>query len=98
MSEHRETKLVIEELLQKAFLPISLEIIDDSHAHARHAEAKLRPSAGHFRVMIKSAHFDGLPQIKRHRMVYEVIGDLMVHEIHALSLRLFASDEEISGT
>lgn len=93
MTIHHDTRTEIEEILSKAFSPISLEVIDDSKSHQGHAEAKLRPQAGHFQVIMKSAQFDGLNQIKRHRMVYAKLAELMDSKIHALSLSLHASDE-----
>lgn len=96
MSSHASTQKEIETILRNAFAPIALEVIDDSAAHARHKEARLTPSAGHFKVVMKSARFDGLTAVKRHRLVYEHLTNLMEHKIHALSLSLYASDEELT--
>lgn len=93
MSIHDTTKQDIEEILRSYFLPLSLEVIDDSAAHRGHAEAILHPKAGHFKVIMKSAKFDGVNQVKRHRMVYEQLAALMDSRIHALSLNLQASNE-----
>lgn len=41
----------------------------------------------HFDLLVVSDRFDGLPLLKRHRLVYDALGDLMRAEIHALSLR-----------
>jgi stress-induced morphogen len=93
MSIHSETKHEIEEILNRSFSPISLQVTDDSSTHQNHAEAKLRPRAGHFKVIMKSAQFDGVNQLMRHRMVYEKLATLMDKKIHALSLNLYASNE-----
>lgn len=72
----------IRERLQTAFAPELLEVVDEGHKHAGHAgEGK-----GHFHVRIVSDAFAGHPPIKRHRMIYKVLDDLMNHGIHALSI------------
>ncbi len=60
----------------------SLEIIDESHKHANHAQS----SGGHFRVRIVSEDFQDKSLIERHRMVYGILGDMLKNEIHALSI------------
>ena len=60
----------------------SLDIIDESHNHANHSQS----SGGHFRVRIVSEDFKDRSLIERHRMVYEVLGDMLKNEIHALSI------------
>ncbi|USN51965.1 MAG: BolA family transcriptional regulator [Myxococcales bacterium] len=90
---HSLTKDAIEKILQEQFKPLSLEVIDDSHAHRGHAAALEQPQAGHFSVMMVSEAFNGLNQVKRHRLVYQALGELMHAKIHALSLNLRAIDE-----
>ena len=79
------------ELLEQSFHPVSLEIEDQSHLHAGHAGAK--DGRGHFRVSIVSAAFEGMNPIARHRAIYDVMGDLMKTDIHALSIDALASSE-----
>jgi BolA protein len=71
-------------LLEAAFQPDELEIVDDSHRHAGHAGA--RDGRGHFNVRIRSHHFSGKRTVERHRMVYAALGALMRTDIHALSV------------
>lgn len=47
----------------------------------------------HFAALIVSECFEGMPLVRRHRMVYESLGDLMRAEIHALSLRTLTPAE-----
>ena len=75
----------IRERLQVALDPVSLEIQDDSAAHAGHEGAK--SGGGHFNVSITAAAFAGKTPIQRHRMVYEALGTMMDHDIHALSIK-----------
>jgi BolA protein len=68
-----------------------VQISDDSAAHAGHAGA--REGGGHFNVLIVSPAFAGLPLIKRHRLVYQALDDLMKKQIHALSIQALTPDE-----
>ena len=81
---------VIRDRLTQAFAPQSLEIVDDSHKHAGHASAR---GGGHFNVHIVSTAFAGKNLVQRHRMVYEAMGDLMQHEVHALSIKAETPNE-----
>jgi BolA protein len=68
--------------LAAALAPTELEVLDEGHRHAGHANA----GKGHFHVRIVSAAFTGVLPIKRHRMVYAALNGLMDHGIHALSI------------
>ena len=78
-------------LLQAAFAPDVLEIVDDSHRHVGHAGA--RDGRGHFSVEIRSEAFAGLSSVARHRAVYAALGDMMTTDIHALSIRASAASD-----
>ncbi|MGV6851293.1 MAG: BolA family protein [bacterium] len=41
----------------------------------------------HFEAVVVSQQFEGLNTIKRHRMVYDTLGNKMGNEIHALGLK-----------
>ena len=86
-----ERVAVIETRLNEALSPESLAVDDESHLHAGHAGA--RDGRGHFRVMLVAECFAGQPMIKRHRMVYQALGELMQTDIHALSIEAWSSDE-----
>lgn len=68
-----------------------ISIRDDSHLHIGHAGAA--SGLGHFFVTIRSPRFAGLNPLQRHRLVYEVLGDLMKTDIHAIQIRAHATDE-----
>jgi len=72
----------IQALLEDAFAPLELEIIDESHLHAGHAGAQ--DGRGHFAVRIVSSAFRDTRPVERHRMVYSALGDMMRTDIHAL--------------
>ncbi len=76
----------IQELLTHSSLnPSYLEVIDDSHEHLGHAGAE--QGAGHYTVIINSPVFTGKSPVKRHQMVYEILGELIGPEIHALRIQ-----------
>ena len=75
-----------------ALAPESLEVSDDSAAHAGHAGAAPGGNT-HWTVAIVSRAFEGKPMLARHRMVYAALGELMNNPIHALQIRALAPDE-----
>ncbi len=83
MSKQRIVK--IRARLIKAFQPVELEIVDESHLHVGHEGA--RDGKGHFRVRIVSDKFADLPAVRCHRLIYMAIGDLMDTDIHALIIQ-----------
>lgn len=88
----RETRAArLEARLRAALQPLELEVIDDSHLHAGHAG--VADGRGHFTVQLISERFTGLPVVRRHRLVYEAVGDMMITDIHALSIRALAPGE-----
>jgi BolA family transcriptional regulator, general stress-responsive regulator len=79
------TQAMVEDIRQRlatALSPLVLEVLDEGHKHAGHANA----GKGHFHVRIVSAAFDGVSPIKRHRLVYTALDGLMDRGIHALSI------------
>ncbi|MFC4526958.1 BolA family transcriptional regulator [Dyella halodurans] len=72
----------IRERLQQALDPVALEVLDEGHKHAGHANE----GKGHYHVRIVSAAFAGQLPIKRHRLVYAALQGLMDNGIHALSI------------
>ncbi len=89
------TTNLIRQKLTDALQPKVLEIIDQSAAHAGHAGA--RQGGGHYYVTIVSDHFDQLSLLKRHQLVYQTLGELMQHEIHALSINALTPSENSTG-
>ena len=78
----------IRDRLVAALAPAELEVLDEGHKHAGHANA----GKGHFHVRIVSDAFAGVLPIKRHRMVYAALDGLMDQGIHALSIDARAPD------
>lgn len=74
----------------EALSPSSLNLEDESAQHAGHAGAS---AGGHYRLTIVSSRFQGLNAVARHRLVYENLGDLMQHGIHALAISAYTPEE-----
>lgn len=72
--------------------PELLELVDESAQHQGHAGWQPGGST-HWRLRIVSPRFAGKPTVARHRMVYESLGDLMQHPIHALAIQARAPGE-----
>jgi BolA protein len=74
--------------------PVSLELVDESSKHEGHAG--WRPGGNtHWRLHIVSARFAGQSTVARHRLVYQALGELMQHPIHALAITARAPDETL---
>ena len=79
-------------LLEVAFAPELLVVIDDSHKHVGHAGA--RDGRGHFSVEIVSDAFTGMTMLARHRAIYVALGQMMTTDIHALAIKADVPAEE----
>jgi sulfur transfer protein SufE/stress-induced morphogen len=80
------------EALQK-LQPTSLSLTDVSYKHEGHAGAKgIEGGESHFELEIVSPAFEGLNLVKRHQMVYMILGNVMP-KIHALAIKANTPDE-----
>jgi len=73
--------------------PTSLSLTDVSYKHEGHAGAKgIEGGESHFDLEIVSPAFEGLNLVKRHQMVYLILGEVMP-KIHALAIKANTPDE-----
>jgi len=78
----------IESKLRESLAPSHLQVINESHMHS------VPPgSESHFKVVIVSERFAGMPRIRRHQAVNEVLRDELASRLHALSLRTLTAGE-----
>lgn len=82
---------IIEQKLKAALSPAQLTVVDESASHAGHAGDVGGES--HFFVDIVSDQFNDLPLVQRHRLIYQILGDLMANDIHALRIQAKSPDE-----
>jgi BolA family transcriptional regulator, general stress-responsive regulator len=85
------TELIRAEL-QRQFHPQRLEVTDDGARHIGHEHE----GSGHFSVRIIATAFAGKSRLQRHRMVYAALEPLMHDDIHALSIKALAPEENLS--
>lgn len=83
---------LIAKKLTEAFVPESIDVVDESHQHEGHAGH--RPGGQtHFRVYIVSQAFKGKSRIDRHRMINATLSDELAGGVHALAIHAQASGE-----
>ncbi|MPC46390.1 BolA-like protein 1 [Portunus trituberculatus] len=74
-------ELLIKNKLNEALHPSHMEIVNESFMH------NVPPgSETHFKILVVSEAFDGLPLIKRHRLVNTTLDEELKTGVHALSI------------
>ncbi|MES2511505.1 MAG: BolA family protein [Pseudomonadota bacterium] len=68
--------------------PTTLQVIDESAAHAGHAGANAEGFGTHFRVRIASPLFAGKTRVARHRLVYDALQNFIDEGLHALAIEI----------
>ncbi|MAZ40035.1 MAG: BolA family transcriptional regulator [Legionellales bacterium] len=91
MTNAQRQALIILRLREK-FSPHRLEVIDQSDEHIGHSGAQ--DGAGHFDLIIDKDCFGDLNRLNIHKAIYQVLNDLIPHEIHALSIQLVSEENE----
>ncbi|MGY3485724.1 BolA protein [Bradyrhizobium sp. USDA 4011] len=87
------TKDAIINKLHEAFLPESLDVVDESHLHEGHAGH--RPGGEtHFRVYIVSPAFEGKSRLERHRMINATLAQELAGSVHALAIHAHGPGEK----
>lgn len=82
----------MEMLLQAAFQPTRLNVINDSARHHGHSGDD-GSGESHFTVEIESAAFEGQSRVNRQRMVNRALGDIPGQRVHALAIRAMVPGE-----
>ena len=71
--------------LERAFAPVEVEVVDESHLHIGHAGYR-EGGNSHFAVRIRAAAFDGVSRVQAQRLVYKVLAEELDAGLHALRL------------
>ena len=75
--------------LNNSFVPVFLQVIDESHQHAGHSGS--RPDGeSHFRVVIVAEAFRAKSRVEQHRMVNAVLAEELKERVHALAIQASA--------
>ncbi|MBP7002102.1 BolA family transcriptional regulator [Amaricoccus sp.] len=73
--------------LSARFAPDFLKVIDESESHRGHGGWREGGNT-HYRVVMRSAAFDGLSRIERARAVHAALREELASGLHALALEL----------
>ncbi len=84
--------LEIERLLNAAFAPTQLAVINDSARHSGHAGDD-GSGESHFTIEIESTVFAGLSRLDRQRRINHELGDIPGQRVHALAIKARAPGE-----
>jgi BolA protein len=82
------TAQALEAVLRQKLQPTSLEVVDESGAHAGHSGANAEGYGTHFRVRIASPLFEGKPRVARHRLVYDALQVFIAQGLHAIAIEV----------
>ena len=77
-------KEIIEQKIQEALDPVSVEVINESHLHKGH-RGDDGSGESHFKLKVVSSAFEGKSRLARHKIVFEILSE-QVQQIHALSI------------
>jgi BolA protein len=88
MSATIPTADAIQAQLRQTLNPSTLEVIDESAAHAGHSGANGLGYGTHFRVRIGGPAFVGLSRVAQHRLVYDALRDFTAAGLHALAIEI----------
>ena len=86
----RATRL--EAVLNRAFSPSLLRVVDDSARHVGHAGARPEGET-HYSILLVSEGFRGMSRVERHRAVNAVLAGEFSAGLHALALTLRTPEE-----
>ncbi|MCC7393441.1 MAG: BolA family transcriptional regulator [Sphingomonadaceae bacterium] len=92
MAQKGQIATEMERLLQSAFSPSFLAVINDSGKHRGHSGDD-GSGESHFTVDIVADIFAGRSRVERQRMINKALGDLPGQRVHALSIRARAPGE-----
>lgn len=76
-------------LLNEAFSPTRLEIINDSAQHSGHSGDD-GSGESHFTVVIEAPAFADMDRLARQRAVIAALGDIVGQRVHAVAIKASA--------
>ena len=88
MSTEAITAAAMEQRLREQLAPTTVQVLDESAAHAGHAGANGTGAGTHFRVRIASPRLDDLPRVQRHRLVYDALQEFIDRGAHAIAIEI----------
>ena len=88
MSTEAITAAAMEQRLREQLAPTTVQVLDESAAHAGHAGANGTGAGTHFRVRNASPRLDDLPRVQRHRLVYDALQEFIDRGAHAIAIEI----------
>lgn len=82
----------MEKLLEEAFRPTKLQVINDSAKHHGHSGDD-GSGESHFTVVVVADAFAGIGRLQRQRMVLAALGDIPGQRVHALAIKALSPQE-----
>ncbi len=82
----------MQRLLEAAFAPTHLDVINDSASHAGHMGDD-GTGESHFTIEIESPAFAGVSRLQRQRLVNAALGDIPGQRVHAIAIKARAPGE-----
>ncbi len=79
-------QIEMENLLNAAFVPTHLAVINDSAHHSGHSGDD-GSGESHFTIEIEAAAFAGVTRVTRQRMINQALGDIPGQRVHALAIK-----------
>lgn len=73
-------------MLDKAFAPTKLEIINDSAMHSGHSGDD-GSGESHFTIVIEAPAFADMSRLARQRAVIAALGDIVGERVHAVAIK-----------
>ncbi len=81
----------IESKIKASLSPAHLEVVNESHMHS------VPPgSESHFKVVVVSDAFEGVPLLRRHQTINEILADELSEAVHALSMQTLTQSEWVA--
>jgi BolA family transcriptional regulator, general stress-responsive regulator len=87
IEDTNSTRIVlIKNTLEQKLQPRYIEVVDESHLHTGHAGA--RDGKGHFKLIVAAEKLDTKKPLEQHRIIYAALAELLLTDIHALSIEV----------
>tara|TARA_B100000029_G_scaffold364506_1_gene357698 strand:+ start:387 stop:668 length:282 start_codon:yes stop_codon:yes gene_type:complete len=72
---------------------INVEYIDINDFTSKHKKHKHYDQGGHYTLIVVSNDFKNISLLERHKIIYNILNDMLKKEIHALSITAKTIDE-----
>ena len=87
------TTAIVRDMKTRLEAHLTLNYFEVKDFTGRHLNHNLHEGGFHLEAVIVSDNFKSKNLVQRHRMVYDAMGELMKHEIHALSMKTLTPNE-----